>query len=504
MARPIDGPDFLSTYLSDSMRPQKGKARIPLLNRKFLKTFGKDCNELLTYLGFTYEVEIADDGTEVEAYYLPRPPPASDPLEHETQRTIIEDAQVELGALILSWPDAERSGVRHPLNAPQPAFKLIERVLACEDYKKRPLSGTRSASDEEDHPYYAGLGAVGDFADSLLLFSYTRQVVVDPINSTYYFECLQDLAVGRKSEILNTQVAILASQGVSNRKDVANAYRFIGMDPGHAYMLTDDHIIGQFKSRLQDIGPAAVEETRNALRIIGNARNSDRIRQAASNAIETYEQALGWLGLDDNVQDEYITAMYGMKVGDNPSDTEIARKAVEIIADYRKSEVLREFLETGQLGTSTEMDAGEAYALLGITDRTASLDLDTLRMQVEAFSADKPDNKDRYEKAYSVICKDQHNNKSTFSAPPKKTYPLESWPVGCLNIGNTCYLNSVLQFLFTIKPLREIVLDCDQHFEEATPKALEAKRVGRSEVTVEKVERAQQCEYNRILPEFSY
>ena len=35
--------------------------------------------------------------------------------------------------------------------------------------------------------------------------------------------------------------------------------------------------------------------------------------------------------------------------------------------------------------------------------------------------------------------------------------------------GDTCYLNSVLQFLFTIKHLRDMVLDFDSHKEQTTP-----------------------------------
>ena len=43
-------------------------------------------------------------------------------------------------------------------------------------------------------------------------------------------------------------------------------------------------------------------------------------------------------------------------------------------------------------------------------------------------------------------------------APPRKDIP-----VGLQNIGNTCYLNSILQYMYSIKPLREAVM----HFEQA-------------------------------------
>ena len=165
---------------------------------------------------------------------------------------------------------------------------------------------TRNANHEEDHPYvfgskikdtglsmfsyYAGLGAVGDFSDALLLFAYTRQVYADIANSTYYFECLQSIAIGRESPMLGEQVQILASQGQCNRKEVANAYSCLGIDPHHASILSDDVVIGRFKARLQDISPTLVEESRNALRTIGYARQSEKIIQEASNGIYSSDQ----------------------------------------------------------------------------------------------------------------------------------------------------------------------------------------------------------------------
>ncbi len=131
MARRVDAPDYLNTYLQDSLKPAKGKARIPLLNKKFLKTFGRDCDSILTRLGFENRQEVEDD-TIVEAWYLPRPEEATSPLE-TTLRNKIEDARYELNTIILDIPETERMGCRHQPIYPTPSRGDMERALACAD-----------------------------------------------------------------------------------------------------------------------------------------------------------------------------------------------------------------------------------------------------------------------------------------------------------------------------------------------------------------------------------
>ncbi|KAH7378780.1 hypothetical protein BKA66DRAFT_442804 [Pyrenochaeta sp. MPI-SDFR-AT-0127] len=493
MARRVDAPDFLNTYLQDSLKPVKGKARIPLLNRKFLKTFGRDCDSILTRLGFTSAVEEEDDGGMAEVWYLPKPDEPKDPLE-STLRNVIEDTRYELNTIILSFSESERSGCRHQPLYPTPSRGDIERMLACNDYSKvKGRVETRSTNHEEDHPYYASLGAIGDFSDELILFAYSRQAEVDVANHPYYFECLQDLANGRNSEMLGMQVGILASQGFTSRRDLETAYQYFGIDPAHANVISDDHIIGTFKARLADISPSLADETRKQLRVLGDARNSDKIRAEAAEAIETEEQALSWLDLDNSASDDFVQTMFSLKTQDNPACLDTARKAVLIIADRRQSQRLREFLEKGTM-TEPEMDIGEAYALFSVDNRTLKLDLEVLKTSVDIAN---PGDVEKLQKAFAIIQQDQaqnFNNKMVDPNQPearRNDYPLDSWPVGLRNIGNTCYLNSVLQFLFTIKPLRELILNCENHMQEASADALKDKKVGRTAVTADRVAVAQ-------------
>ncbi|KAF2849315.1 ubiquitin C-terminal hydrolase-like protein [Plenodomus tracheiphilus IPT5] len=494
MARRVDAPDYLNTYLNDSLNPAKGKARIPLLNRKFLKTFGKDCDSILKGLGFTNNLEEEDDGSMAEVWYLPKPDEAADPLT-STLRNSIEDARYELNAIMLEFSESERTNCRHQPMYPAESRGDIERVLACDDYAKPPgRVETRSANHEEDHPYYASLGAIGDFADALVLFAFSRQVETDLPNQSYYFECLQDLAVGRNSEMLQTQVSLMASKGIISKRDLDAAYKSFGIDPAHAGAIGDDHIIGCFRARLSDISPLQAEEARRQLRILGDARDSEKIRGEAADAIETYEQAMAWFDLDENQPDDFVTTMFTLRTSDNPSCIEKARKALSIIAEQRQSERLRQFMSSGTM-TEPEMDVGEAYALFSVDNRTLPLDLDVLQTTVDIAA---PADVEKLQKAFTIIQQDQAQNFNNRMGSPgqpadarRNEYPLETWPVGLRNIGNTCYLNSVLQFLFTIRPLREVILNCDDYFEVPLPEVIAEKRVGRAAVTMDRVLTAQ-------------
>lgn len=497
MARSIDALDFLCTYLQDSLNPQKGKTQIPLLNRKFLKTFGTDCNDILTRLHFTSSVELDSEGNSIVLWHLPTLHPAQHPLDYSepTRRNVIEDARYELNAIILRRPESERTGTRHVPMYPIASQVFIEKALECDDYEKVKGRTETRGRREEDHPYYAGLGAKGDFSDSLLLFAYHRQVAVDSLNGPYYFECLQEIAAGRTSEQLQMEVATLASRGCINRAEVITAYQYFGIDPQHTRVITDEHIIGVFRSRLSDISPSAIEEARRQLRIIGQARNSDTLVREASDAIETYDQALSWLGLDKDQADDFVPTMFSLKTSDNPTSEETARKAVSIIAEHRRSQRLQYWLKYGQM-PGGEMDAGEAYAILDIPDRTAKLDLQVLEEMANVQIQSNPENAARLQEAYARVREDQenmHGRSPDYQQPSTESHPLETWPVGCCNIGNTCYLNSVLQFLFTITPLRDRVLNCDEFLQELTPEALAAKRVGRTEVSLSRAETGQRC-----------
>jgi ubiquitin carboxyl-terminal hydrolase 25 len=166
------------------------------------------------------------------------------------------------------------------------------------------------------------------------------------------------------------------------------------------------------------------------------------------------------------------------QVNDSPSSKETARRAVEVIAEHRNSDALRSWLACGEL-RGLDNDITEAYRILNIQDRTAQIDFDLLRQTLDFIDGDR----EAKEKALKVL--------EMARDPEKAHQPPQNWPVGLQNIGNTCYLNSLLQFFFTIKPLRELVLEFEESETSFNDAQFQEQYVSNRKVTVDEIRRAQ-------------
>ncbi|PNS21297.1 Translation initiation factor IF-2 [Sphaceloma murrayae] len=451
----------LRRYIRDSLMPGGAEKKVPLENKRFLESFGTDCDELLSRLGFRKQGEGED-----AVFALP----STNPEGMDSDRIYLENWDMELEALIDQY--VARDGDLHPCPDYMwcPALPEMARLLSTQSYKKSPQSLNESNPNAQDHPFYASLGSMRDFADELIIFAYDRQSDCDPPNAPYYFDCLQDLANGRQSEELITKTSYLESQGVVGQQAVTEAYSFLSIDPKSN--LTDNQIVDRFRSRMSDTAPSQQQTARAMLKRIGTVRQSRLIIDTASDTIETYAQALSWLGAEETYPDDSVLTLYTTKVADSPESEKQARKAVQVIADTRNSDPLRSWLSTGEMRDSG-MSVDDACSHLKISLK----DVDETMLQV-VFENARTDNPGwKTEQAIDTVTKAYQKPDEGPQRDPS------TWPVGLTSHGNTCYLNSLLQYYFTIKPLRELVLNFDKYKFDLSHHKGKIERVGARRVT---------------------
>jgi ubiquitin carboxyl-terminal hydrolase 25/28 len=66
-------------------------------------------------------------------------------------------------------------------------------------------------------------------------------------------------------------------------------------------------------------------------------------------------------------------------------------------------------------------------------------------------------------------------------------------PIGLDNIGNTCYLNSLLQYYCTIKAIRNIVMNFQDYRMPLSEEDIKKKKVGGRSVSKAEIIKAQKC-----------
>ncbi|KAF2207210.1 hypothetical protein CERZMDRAFT_71801 [Cercospora zeae-maydis SCOH1-5] len=472
-ATPVDVLARLRKYIKDALNTEHARRSFPANNKRFGEAFGvygADCYELLTRLGFRYSQAQGDQDA---TWQLPNPPVLDNRFaaQGNSPREILEDIETELHALLIKTA-ADTNTVNPAASEGWPlADRDIDRTLAAQGCTSLLLTTTGR--------YFASLGVQPDSADSIVTWAVDKQFTTDPQRQSYYFECLQIIAEARKTEELQTSLALVESRGLISRRDLAAAYRYLDISPTDAQTSDDERILNLFYVRISDSGPEAKEEARHALRKIGIVRQSQRLIRAAEQTIETYEEALDWLGNGANrtTQDEWLMVFAGTKREENE---ELTRKAISVIAHERKSDTLNQWLLTGQADGYT-MGNEEALRQLGITESWTIIDKSILPMHFDMARVDRPG--DQTEKAIAALEKAIASEQTSRSA--------ETWPVGLTSHGNTCYLNSLLQYYFSIKPLREIVLNYDQYKLDTGLHTNKYERVGHRKISLEEVKGGQ-------------
>lgn len=173
------------------------------------------------------------------------------------------------------------------------------------------------------------MGALSDFADSLVDFAYERQVQCDALNEPYYYECIQSIAKQRGSEELQLKTTMLESKGLVSRRDLSEAYRYFHL-PSDGGAADDDRIYNMFQAQHADLGAQEQEKAREMLGRIGRRRGSKLLINASQQTIETAQEAYAWLGngLGPETDDSFVVTIFSLRVSKTPSSLVANTKAL--------------------------------------------------------------------------------------------------------------------------------------------------------------------------------
>ena len=413
------------------------RKRISCRNKTFLVQFGADCNTMFRYLGF----EEDHDQNSGESYWLPpRLPPQEGKTPVGSLRSFYENSRSEVQSLLDDKPPVNGQ----PLVKPISARDQLEKALGCD---KNHRSVSTLPVDDNEGPYFTTLGAPIDADDALLKFAYNRQVEVDPEQTPAYLEALGTLSARRSEELqmfvfthqeLVAQKRNEASEGASVAGPIEKAYAHFGLTrhcpeaPGY--------FIGVYKT-FRDQSPAQKSDHRLALLEIGRDKDSEEIRKEVFGRPMELSEACQFLHVEPDWPMDSIAV------------TAQSVASVCRVLEPRFQRISMALIQAQEL----DLDRLELVLMALSTISSARPGDDPNRSAFEGVLAELRSSRDAQFIAASAGLA---GAPSSALEGAREVVDLDL-PVGLANLRNTCYLNSILQYFYSVNAVRNLAVNSE-------------------------------------------
>ncbi|CCH46847.1 Ubiquitin carboxyl-terminal hydrolase [Wickerhamomyces ciferrii] len=314
--------------------------------------------------------------------------------------------------------------------------------------------GSIRMHDFTKDPNFIALSAQPFYNDDLIIKCYEASVRSDSHNRPRYYDALKAISNKRSTYKLSSFISKLVSLNVIGQSEIDDAYKALSIEPSQSEQLDDDLLLTMYQNEVA-LHPLD-GKLRNGLITIADARNSEKLHRFITYEHLPLQQAYDVLGIDSSVDDDVVSTAAIVKKVDSPIDSILVDRAVLTIATERKSFSLLDNFETEHPDLNDPIEVKDAYKYLGVDPNADDFQIITIfqmgnREIIKARAALRTIGQHKNSKLIDTFLKSgliDHNS-----------LPAENWPVGLNNIGNTCYLNSLLQYYFSIKPFRDTALE---------------------------------------------
>lgn len=330
--------------------------------------------------------------------------------------------------------------------------------------------------------FYVALSAYSTYPEELIIKCFENSVLSDTRNKLHYVDFFKKIISNRPydSQKLQTYHNNQYLKGfMYGFQDYQNALRVLGIEGASEESFVDEGIIIELYKVACRSDYKNYTYFNKQLRIIGEIQNSAVIEKFLREEMVSPLAAIQELRIEEATEDEVVITAYEIRLDEvmqavnfNTSSPEIIflQKCLVSIATVRRSFLLMAYVENNM---PELVDSGklfsyvDALTVLGVTGATPDLEIVsvfeelTKRVDIEDPSQFRDLRVALKTVAEGKKLKILSSYIRTGRVDPS-LLPPENWPAGLDNIGNTCYLNSLLQYYFCIKPLRDMILTFDE------------------------------------------
>lgn len=390
---------------------------------------------------------------------------------------------------------------------------LAQVYSVLSEVDKHAALSSSSGQESSRFPFFVALSCSTFYQDELIIRCYENTVFSDAKNKMHYVDCFKRIMDYRTASNTSRLVSYYNNQYMKGQmygfSDYEDALKAIGIEclpiDGD---IDPNAIIEMYKTSCKS-DQKNYSYFNNQLEKIATLRDDVKLKQFLKDEILPMSIALNELRIEEVTEDEVVITAFEFRLNDimqefnfnaDSPEIKLLQRSLYSVAVGRKSYVLLNYIDRkfSNLKKDIQLSFFEALEILDIQETSTDFEI-IAKFQDKLAQSTLEDEVDvRVLRVALGRLAEERKSKILLSflergSIDSSLLPPEAWPTGLDNIGNTCYLNSLLQYYFSIKPLRDMIIDFDEDKIKQDPSI--SRKIGGRKVEESEMKRSYQFIY---------